>query len=118
MAAREWASLLAGLVLAATGVTTLALAGHRRDTAVPASPAPAAATTLPEGGGPVPSTVPAASGIPASVAAMLARDGSLDAIVPGSGGIPAEVARVLAERGVILTVPAPPPEAALLGSGR
>jgi hypothetical protein len=105
MAAKEWASLLAGLALAAAGVTAFAVSGNDGAGASPASPP----STVPAAVAPaVPvetaTTLPASGDLPAAVAAVLAQGGSLQSIDPAAFGIPAEVARVLASRGVILTV--------------
>jgi len=103
MAAREWASLLAGLALASAGLTALAVSGPGEGPAVlPVTAAPAV----------VPATTTAAAtttaDLPAAVAAVLAGNGPLEVIDPSAYGIPAEVARVLAERGVVLSVTADP----------
>jgi subtilisin family serine protease len=118
MAAREWASLAAGLALAAAGVTALAVSGNDGAGAPPASPP----STVPAVGAPdlpvgTTTTLPAAGDLPAAEAAVLAQGGSLRAIDPAAFGIPEEVARVLASRGVILTVRREP-ASALLTSGR
>jgi hypothetical protein len=113
MAAKEWASLLTGLVLAGVGLAALAASGPGEVAAVPAAPPVTAAPALV----PVPVTTPAAD-LPAAVAAVLAGNGPLELIDPGAYGIPAEVARVLAERGVILTVTVDSTAVPIAGKGR
>jgi len=116
MAAKEWASLVAGLALAAAGVAAYATSGPGGARAAPVPPATtvpaAAASALPVE---TATTLPAAGDLPAGVAAVLAQGGSLQAIDPAAFGIPAEIARVLAARGVILTVR---PQTAVLSSAR
>jgi len=97
MAAKEWASLLGGLVLAGAGLAALAASGPGEVPAVPAAP-------------PV--------NLPAAVEAVLAGNGLLEVIDPGAYGIPAAVARVLAERGVVLTVTADPAAAPVPARGQ
>ncbi len=116
MAAKEWASLVAGLALAAAGVAAYATSGPGGADAAPVPPM----TTVPAAAAPIPpvettTTLPAAGDLPPGVAAVLAQGGSLQSIDPDAFGIPAEVARVLTARGVILTVH---PQTPLLSSAR
>jgi hypothetical protein len=111
MAAKEWTSLLAGLVLASGGLAALAASGPGEVPVVPAAPPVTAA--------PAPVTVVTpAPDLPAAVEAVLAGNGPLELIDPSEYGIPAEVARVLAERGVILTVTVDSSAAPISGKGR
>lgn len=115
MAAKEWASLLTGLVLAGAGLAALAASGPGEVPAVPTSPpVTAAPAPVPV---PIPVTTPGAD-LPAAVAAALAGNGPLELIDPNAYGIPAEVARVLAERGVVLTVTVDPGAVPIAGKGR
>ena len=108
MAAREWASLLAGLALGASGLVAFALSGGD------GVPGPEAAPAGSAGVGTAPATVatvttagPAAGGLAAPVDRVLDRAGARRVIDPAAFGIPEEVGRVLAARGVILMVPEP-----------
>jgi hypothetical protein len=105
MAPKEWASLMAGLALAAAGVAAYATSGPGGAGAAPSPPATTvAAAVAPAFPIETAMTFPAAGDLPVGVAAVLAQGGSLQAIDPTAFGIPAGVARVLAARGVILTV--------------
>jgi len=107
MANKEWASLLAGLVLATAGVTALALAdGGPADASVPApTPTVSAAAEGASGSETAAPAPEAAAARPSGAAAgMGAEVGWLREIDPAAFGIPPQVARVLASRRVVLTV--------------
>lgn len=109
MAAREWASLAAGLALAGLGLGAFATASPPGGAAPAATTQPAATSSETVPGSASGAVTPAASsadGAGGTVLGTLLAGGYLEVIVPGEAGIPAEVARVLATRGVALQVPA------------